>query len=204
MAYKYRIEAEKRLKEKDWAQYYQYWEQKNFPTEIIQDLVKKAFLEGASANLKLAFDSRYCITRYGIVELDRRQPWEDVPELDMPCAKASEEKPGLYFIGMIGITPDDKKYYMVKVGDGSKGIAKRVNTYATYNPMIYHNNCCLPREEYDSSCGESNCHWYLAERAYARGQGSHEWFYVDEETYYELCETFADKEMFRAIAEGRD
>ena len=26
----------------------------------------------------------------------------------------------------------------------------------------------------------------------------------DEETYFELCETFADKEMFKAIAEGRD
>ena len=31
-----------------------------------------------------------------------------------------------------------------------------------------------------------------------------EWFYVNEETYYELCDIFANKEMFKAIAEGRD
>lgn len=204
MGYKYQEEAAKKLKAHDWKQLYRYYAEMGFDDLYIKKMLKKKFLEGASANLKILFDSHYEITPFGIVELEKRNPWEEVPELTMPCAKAVEEKPGLYFIGMIGITPEDKKYYMVKVGDGSKGIAKRVNTYATYNPMVYHNNCCLARDEYDSQCGESNCHWYLAERAYARAQGSHEWFYVDEETYYELCDTFADKEMFRAIAEGRD
>jgi len=123
----------------------------------------------------------------------------------MDCAVSTCDKAGLYFVGMIGITPDKKKYVLVKVGEAEgRTVASRIRDYACYNPMVYHNDCFLADNEYNGRDGELNCQWYIAERAYGRGQNSHEWFYVDEETYYDLCDTFADKEMFKAIAEGRD
>jgi len=91
---------------------------------------------------------------------------------------------------------------LVKVG-ATDNIAKRVRQYGTYNPMIYIGGTV---EDIDGSLSqaETNCHEYLADKAYAYAQNAREWFYVDEKTYYELCKTFANKEMFKAIAEGRD
>jgi len=127
-----------------------------------------------------------------------------LPKLELPCADATglPEERGLYFIGMIGINPNETKYYLVKVG-ATDNIAKRVRQYGTYNPMIYIGGTV---EDIDGSLSqaETNCHEYLADKAYAYAQNAREWFYVDEKTYYELCKTFANKEMFKAIAEGRD
>ncbi len=128
----------------------------------------------------------------------------DLPKLKMPCADTSNlpESRGLYFLGMIGINPGGTKYYLVKIGS-TENISKRIKQYGTYNPMLYiggmieNYNGCL-------SDAETTCHEYLSEKAYAYAQNAREWYYVDEDTYYELCDTFADKEMFQAIAEGRD
>ena len=128
----------------------------------------------------------------------------NLPKLELPCADASclPEGRGLYFIGMIGINPNETKYYLVKIGS-AENIAKRVRQYGTYNPMIYIGGAI---ENIDGrlSDAETTCHEYLADKAYAYAQNAREWFYVNEETYYELCDIFANKEMFKAIAEGRD
>lgn len=128
----------------------------------------------------------------------------ELPQLEIPCADISwlPESKGLYFIGMIGINPNGTKYYLVKVG-ATENIAKRIRQYGTYNPMLYIGGVALDIRK-QLSDAETTCHEYLAEKAYAYAKNAREWFYVDEATYFELCETFADKEMFRAIAEGRD
>ena len=207
--FKYEEEANKRIAEKDWAHAYAVWKEFDIDEANIKRLVKSEFLSGQSPLLRNSFDRNYRVTERGIerYQRDPRQPWESVPPINMSCAVSSCNRTGLYFVGMIGVTPDEKKYFLVKVGEADgRSVASRIGDYATYNPMIYHNDCFLMSNEYDScnSDGETNCQWYIAERAYGRGQNSHEWFYVDEETYYELCNTFSDKEMFKAIAEGRD
>lgn len=207
--FKYEEEANKRIAEKDWAASYNMWKEFDIDEANIKRLVKSEFLSGQSPLLRNSFDRNYRVTERGIerYQRDPRHPWETVPPIDMSCAVSSCNRPGLYFVGMISVTPDEKKYFLVKVGEADgRTVASRVGDYATYNPMIYHNDCFLASNEYDArgADGETNCQWYIAERAYGRGQNSHEWFYVDEETYYELCDTFADKEMFKAIAEGRD
>lgn len=128
----------------------------------------------------------------------------DLPKLEIPCASTEwlPEERGLYFIGMIGVNPNGTKYYLVKVGS-TENIAKRVRQYGSYNPMVYIGGI-LQNFEGKMSDAETTCHEYLAERAYAYAQNAREWFYVSEETYFELCNTFADNEMFRAIAKGRD
>ena len=100
---------------------------------------------------------------------------------------------------MIGTNPDGKSYYLVKIGS-SENIKTRVRQYATYNPMIYIGGYCLT--SYRNA--EENCHYYLRKKAYALALHTEEWFYVDEETYFELCDTFANMETFKAIVEGRD
>lgn len=207
MAYKYEIEVEERIKDLDWGAEIKAAKSFGLTDEQADAFIRSEFLEGASPALRASFARNFKITEEGVVRRERtrpQEPWETVPPIEMACANSDEVESGLYFVGMIGITPEEKKYYLVKVGEGKRGIGSRIGDYKIYNPMIYHNNCCLKKSEYDCKDGETNCHWYIAERAYGRAQNSHEWFYVDEETYFELCDTFADKEMFKAIAEGRD
>lgn len=128
----------------------------------------------------------------------------NLPKLNMPCANTAwlPEDRGLYFIGMIGINPNGTKYYLVKVGS-TENISKRIKQYGTYNPMIYIGGIATNVNRVLSEA-ETTCHEYIANKSYAYAQNAREWFYVDEEVYFELCQTFADKEMFKAIAEGRD
>jgi len=127
-----------------------------------------------------------------------------LPKLELSCADTSylPQEQGLYFIGMIGINPNETKYHLVKIGC-AENIYRRLRQYGTYNPMIYIGGtvCNL---NVSISDAETTCHEYLAEKAYAYAQNAREWFYVNEATYYELCDTFANQEMFKAIAEGRD
>ena len=212
MAYKYEIEVEKRIKDLDWGAEIKAAKEFGLNDEEADKFIRSEFLMGASPALRSSFAKNYKITEDGVIRREStraQKPWETVPEINMECAKSDGETCGLYFIGMIGCTPEDKKYYLVKVGMVGKGrsIKERIKDYAGYNPMLYHANCYLPQYKYHTQNGnsaETNCHWYLAERAYGRAQGCREWYYVDEETYYELCDTFANEEMFKAIAEGRD
>ena len=202
--FKYEEEANKRIAEKDWAHAYTVWKEFDIDEANIKKLVKREFLSGQSPLLRNSFDRNYRVTEHGIerYQRDPRQPWESVPPIDMECAISTCNQLGLYFVGIIGVTPDDHKYYCVKVGM-TDDIGERIMTYIRHNPMIYHNNIYLTARE-SNSYSEDRCHEYIAERAYAVAQNTDEWFYVTEENYYELCETFSNKEMFKAIAEGRD
>ena len=125
-----------------------------------------------------------------------------LPTMEMPWI-TSDGCDGLYFVSMIGMSPEGQAYYLVKVGRSSN-IKKRIAGYASMNPMIFHNNMYITEYDRSNVDAEHNCHQYLAERAIAIADKTEEWFYVTEETYFDLCGIFADKEMFKAIAEGRD
>lgn len=125
-----------------------------------------------------------------------------LPTMEMPWI-TSDGGDGLYFVSMIGMSPEGNPYYLVKVGR-SGNIKKRIAGYASMNPMIFHNNAYITDYDKNNLDAETNCHKFLAERAYAIAQNTEEWFYVYEEEYFELCGIFMDKEMFKAIAEGRE
>lgn len=172
-------------------------------TSKILDAIFQDFRRPLDANCRRALDRYYTYDKDGIhYNGGYKKTIYGLSEMKMPCVDCNTHLSGLYFVGMIGVTPDDHKYYCVKVGMADD-IANRIMTYVRHNPMIYHNNIYITNKESDS-LSETRCHEYIAERAYSVAQNTEEWFYVDEETYFDLCSTFADKEMFKAIAEGRD
>lgn len=162
------------------------------------DIAFREFQAPLDSNCRRALKQYYYYDKTGVHE---RTDLGTLPIMDMPCAEYSTlpNAQGVYFLGMIGTNPDGKNYYLVKIGS-SENIRIRVRQYATYNPMIYIGGYCLT----EKANAEENSHAYLRKKAYAVALHTDEWYYVNEETYYELCETFADKEMFKAIAEGRD
>lgn len=168
------------------------------PSQASLDCVFRDFQAPLDSNCRRALKQYYYYDKTGVHE---RNDLDTLPTMDMPCAEYEElpHAQGVYFLGMIGTNPDGKNYYLVKVG-GSENIHSRVRQYATYNPMIYIGGYCLTGYR----DAETNSHRFLRKKAYAVALHTDEWFYVDEETYFELCEIFADKEMFKAIAEGRD
>lgn len=125
-----------------------------------------------------------------------------LPTIKMPCANVDEKFGGLYFVSMIGTNPNGKMYYLVKIGQ-AKNIASRMASYATHNPMIYHNYISLQiddKEQRDKT--EQNCHKFLAKFAYGVAQNSCEWFYVNEKDYFNICACFANHKSFQMIASG--
>lgn len=214
MVYKYEQEVEKRIKDLDWGAEIRAAKSLGLNDDEADKFIRTEFLMGASSALKASFAKHYRITEDGVIRItEHKDPGQDLkpaekkttvlglPFMEMPWI-TSDGGDGLYFVGMIGMNPEGNPYYLVKVGV-SKNIKKRIAGYASMNPMIYHNNMYIT--DYDRSVdGEHNCHAYLASRAYAVAQNTEEWFYVDEETYFDLCDIFANKEMFKAIAEGRD
>lgn len=124
----------------------------------------------------------------------------ELPILEMPVAKSDEDFGGLYFLGMIGINPQNKIYYLVKIGL-AKNIKKRLHNYYGYNPMLFHNNYSLKIEDETArALAEENCHRYLTSKAYAKAQDADEWYYVDKDTYFELCETFSHQSEWHKIS----
>lgn len=207
MAYKYEEEINQ-----TWEQYREKWLEEynrlinqlpSLKSQIISALTSD-FLGCLSQNGKQGFNLHYYFDENGLHK--KEEEIEDLPTIAFPYLDSTAKNVfGLYFLGMIGVTPDDKKYYLIKIG-ASSDIKKRVSQYYGMNPMIYHNDIHIEfncnRSQLEKA--EHNCHLYLADKAYGRAYKANEWFYVTEETYFELCETFADKEMFKAIAEGRD
>jgi len=172
------------------------------PRRFLQ-MLKEQFLNGASCNLKSNFDRHYEVTLDGIKCKDKVSAVDALPVLKMPCIDCDYNGAGIYFVSMIGATPDDHKYYLIKNGKADH-IKDRIKQYASHNPMIYHNNYYLPINPVNENILtiESNCHEYIARKAYARAQNTKEWFYVDEKTYYELCDIFSNPDKFRAIGNG--
>jgi hypothetical protein len=214
MVYKYEREVEERIKDLDWGAEIRAAKSLGLTDEQADRFIRTEFLEGASSALRASFAKHYRITEEGVIRItEHKEPGANcvpgrrngltygLPVMEMPWI-TSDGGDGLYFIGMIGMNPEGDPYYLVKVGCSSN-IKKRIAGYASMNPMIFHNNTYIT--EFDRGLpAEANCHRYLAENAYAIADRTEEWFYVTEEKYFELCGTFANKEMFKAIAEGRD
>ena len=107
--------------------------------------------------------------------------------------------PGIYFIGDIKYDPLYGKMFYVKIGS-SKDVGKRLKQYRTYNPAFYHDCCSLTCRKYENA--ERICQNYLSMRSKFTPIYTSEWYIVDEETYWDLCEKFSNEESFRKIAEG--
>lgn len=204
MSYKYEEEINERIKTYHWKEMCEFFADDNGElTQEALDAIFQDFRRPLLSNARRALEAYYTYDVHGVRRI--AYPSENrynLPVMSMPCADALTidwQYGGLYFIGMIGTNPDGHSYYLVKVGSADN-VQKRLRQYATYNPMIYIGGIC-PSTRYTS---EDTAHEYLAERAIALAQNSTEWFYVTEETYYELCDTFSNMEMFQAIAEGRD
>lgn len=196
---KYEEKIEARMKEYDWQGMVQTmtWDGEEISRGFL-DAIFRDFQAPLDSNCRRALKQYYEYDKNG---LHKRTDLNTIPVLDMPCAEY-ENLPnarGVYFLGMIGTNPDGKSYYLVKVGS-SENIRTRVRQYATYNPMIYIGGYCLTNR----GNAENLCHNYLRKNAYAIALHADEWFYVDEETYFDLCDTFGDMNMFKAIAEGRE
>lgn len=202
MSYKYEQEIEERIKEYPWKEMCDLmtWDGESLNAAIL-DAVFRDFKAPLKANARRALELYYTYDKDGVHKV--RSSGYDLPVMEMPCADSSRfpQDSGLYFVGMIGANPEGKQYYLVKVGS-SENLRSRLRQYATYNPMIYIGGFCSFVDNLKE--GEDNVHEYLAEEAIAIAQNSSEWFYVTEEKYYELCDTFSNWQTFKAIAEGRD
>lgn len=211
--FKYEIEINNRLKAIDYRDFWETWgsiwgDEENTPS--VQNFLCGVF-GGAklSAYAAIALKKYYRFTKDGLIRVEMGGYKKPIPNyaanfpdtISMPCATSECDYPGLYFMGQMGISPEGSEYYLVKIGSSETSIKKRVQSYATYNPMIYHNNISLHLTE-DIVCSERRCHQYLARRAYGVAQNSVEWFYVDKETYFSLCENFKNETFFAAVASG--
>lgn len=204
MAYKYEEEINERIQNYNWQERCEFFiNEENEVEQFALDALFQDFRRPLSSNARRALDIYYTYDKDGVHKVrEAAENKYDLPVMTMPCADASAINwchGGLYFIGMIGINPDGHSYYLVKVGC-AENLQKRLRQYATYNPMIYIGGICPATP----STSEDRAHDYLANHAIALAQNSTEWFYVTEDVYYELCDTFSDIEMFTAIAEGRD
>ena len=196
---KYEEKIEARIKEFDWEKELRsVAPDDEFLRQLCVDGVFRSFQAPLDSNCRRALKEYYY---YDVTGVHKRTDLDTLPVLDMPCAEYENvpSESGVYFIGMIGTNPDGKSYHLVKIGK-SDNLKVRIRQYATYNPMIYIGGYYLTK----NSEAENNSHQYLRKKAYAMAMHANEWYYVDEQTYYELCDTFADEEMFAAIAEGRD
>ena len=124
-----------------------------------------------------------------------------LPIYTINCLDSENEHfPGLYFNGDIKFDPNYGKMYFVKCGGGND-ISKRINQYATYNPMFYHKHTSCRMENW--AIGESLVQSFIAKYAIGVPERSKEWFIVSEETYYKMCILFSDPILFRQVANGR-
>ena len=192
--YKYEEEIQNRLNNFNWEDEYQHW---NFDDdeETTTKFILFWFKSGLSQYARKIIDRDYICDAHGIYKKEKNT----LPVMSMPVADTSKlpHDMGVYFVGMIGINPTGQKYYLVKVGYSSD-VHDRVSQYASYNPMLYVGGYVRTVSEER----EKVCHAYLEKRAIARAQNAKEWYYVDEETYFELCNTFSDKAEFTKIALG--
>ena len=93
---------------------------------------------------------------------------------------------GLYLLEQCACDPHTKQiYYWVKVGQ-SIDMRNRMKGYASDNPAYF----LLAVKQFvtkdDINYAEKACQIKLMQKAIARGKDSHEWFLVDEKTFFEI------------------
>lgn len=192
---KYEIEIRKITESHNWSERYK---------KMGKELTEYAFIIQLSHYAAAVFRKNYYIDESGVHKKESAMANDNygLPTIKMPCANVDEKFGGLYFVSMIGTNPNGKIYYLVKVGQ-AKNIAARMASYATHNPMIYHNYISLQiddKEQRDKA--EQNCHKFLAKLAYGVAQNSCEWFYVNKQDYFNICACFTNHNSFQMIASG--
>lgn len=124
-----------------------------------------------------------------------------LPVYHLGCLNFENEHfPGLYFVGDIKEDPSYGTLYMVKVGGGND-ISKRVRQYMTYNPMMYHKRSAIRIDDWHPY--ETVAQAFLAKYALGVPSNGDEWFIVDKDTYYKMCDLFSNPLTFRKIATGK-
>lgn len=203
--YKYEQEIEERIATYDWNGMINFLESDDDDddesvTKAIVECVYRDFRLPLSANARYGLEMHYTYDKTGVHKKIEEKN-EDIPILEIDCAKTNNlpRTEGVYFIGMIGINPTGEKYYLIKVGRANN-IYSRLSSYATYNPMLYIGGYYETKK---SEAAERMCHNYLEKYAYAKAQSTKEWFYVNETTYYKLCDAFSDQRVFKVIAEKK-
>lgn len=95
---------------------------------------------------------------------------------------------GIYLVGSTYIDPYTKKiYYWIKVGMSSTSLAKRLRGYRSENPMVWIADVMYVDTD-NVGAMEHECHIALSDIAYGIARNTDEWFIVDEDTYFEICE----------------
>lgn len=199
--YKYEQEIETRIANYHWEDMIDFFMGEDGSlSDAALDCVYRDFRAPLSANARYGLEKHYIYDKTGVYKKEQNIT-DELPTLEINCAKVDDLpcSEGVYFIGMIGMNPTGENYYLVKVGRAND-IYTRLASYATYNPMLYIGGYYKTTK---SEKAERLCHKYLEQYAYAKAQNTKEWFYVNETTYYKLCEAFNNPEVFKIIAEKR-
>lgn len=102
--------------------------------------------------------------------------------IDRETEKTFKKIEGLYFIGEVTVNPITKEIlYWVKIGYSSN-LSSRIRNYDTHCPTTWRIDFCS-----DGSL-EMYYHKLLGACCIDRAAGNEEWFRVNEQTYFEMCE----------------
>lgn len=102
--------------------------------------------------------------------------------IDRETERAYKKITGLYFIGEVTANPiTNELFYWVKIGYSSN-LASRTRNYDTHCPTTWRIDFCGDGDL------EGYYHELLGTCCLDRATGSEEWFRVDAETYFEMCE----------------
>lgn len=114
--------------------------------------------------------------KYNYYDIPKNNILEDGIDYDAPSIN------GLYFVGNTVFNPiTHEEFYWVKIGMSSN-LRKRMNGYNSCNPMMW-------RIDYkpEAELEENYYHYKLNQICLARNGHNDEWFLVDRETYFEMC-----------------
>ena len=130
------------------------------------------------------------------IDMERKS----LPTFHIDCLHIDKENfGGLYFLGDIKYDPTYGKLFLVKIGSSSN-VGKRMRTYTTHNPMFFHSHTALECTNFYTK--EKIAQAFLSRVSIGVPYFSNEWFIVEEETYFKLCDLFKDKDFFEKVATG--
>jgi hypothetical protein len=133
-------------------------------------------------------DRHYAFDEFFYIELSKAIEYRTkrFKNEEDPLRFSAPKEEGLYLIGNTVFNPFTmEEFYFIKVG-ASTNIYKRMNTYRSTNPSIFHIDYYL-RSEWKRGMNEQGCHFVCREIGMAVVERTSEWFRVDRQTYLEIC-----------------